>query len=90
MADFNKLMELDGHKRKRRPPESERYDELKGKRVQVIFDDDSMLFAVLQWVAPYTLGLRFSRVIENGKLVRTAKEQVWITNKAYIVMIGEA
>lgn len=76
--------------KKRRPPEWERYDELKGKRVRVVFHDDSTMMAVLRWVDRYTIGLQWARTVQHGGSVQTGREQVWIINKAWIVMIGEA
>lgn len=78
---------------KRRPPEYERYDELKGKEVVVVMGVDQererlspLLCGVLRWVDRYTIGVWVERHDEPvGK-----PAQVWIVNKAKIVMIGEA
>lgn len=75
-----------GAKEKRRPPESERYDELKGKRVVVVTGAlaEDVLKGTLRWVDRYTIGLHLDVSILG------ANDQVWIINKAKVVMIGEA
>jgi len=79
-------------KQKRRPPESERYDELKGKNVCVRMVDGSWVWAVLQWVDHFTVGLRYSRTVTVEGIADPVvlREQVWITYKQAIAMIGEA
>ena len=87
MADISKM--VDG--KKRRPPESERYDELKGKEVVVVLGVDpgdqlSPWFkGILRWVDRYTLGVHIGVKPGAGR-----SDQVWIVSKAHVVMIGEA
>lgn len=69
--------------KKRKPPEWERFNELKGKHVRVVFHDDTALTAVLRWVDQYTIGILYSP--RQGE-----REQVWIVYKSTISMIGEA
>lgn len=91
MADFQKVQEASNGK-KRRPPEFDRYDELKGKQVVVVLGTNSVdgtlsptLHGVLRWVCDYTIGV----FVESSQGLPGRGGQVWIVNKAYVVMIGE-